>query len=128
MSSPKILRIVVADDSAILREVILRYLDKVDRFQVVAECQDGEQTVAAVESLKPDLLLLDISMPILDGVGVLKYLKTLNECPTRTVVLTGYSDQDIREQCYANGAVACIEKGDPFDKIIESLVKAGDGL
>lgn len=118
----------MADDSAILREVILRQIDKVDRFRVVAECQDGEQTVAAVMSLKPDLLLLDISMPVLDGVGVLKYLKTLNECPTRTVVLTGYADKDIQEQCYANGAIICIEKGVPFNEIVESLLRAGDGL
>lgn len=126
MVPSKTVRIVVADDSSILREVVLRYLGKVDNFDVVAECEDGEQTIAAIKAYIPDVLLLDISMPILDGVGVLKYLKNLSECPTKTVVLTGYADQDIQEQCYANGAFICIEKGAPFSEIIESIKRAGD--
>lgn len=126
MTTSKTIRIVVADDSSILREVVLRYLGKVSNFEVVAECEDGEQTIAAVKAFIPDVLLLDISMPVLDGVGVLKYLKNLSEYPTKTVVLTGYADRDIQEQCYANGAFICVEKGAPFSEIIESIKRAGD--
>lgn len=126
MVPSKPVRIVVADDSSILREVVLHYLGKVDNFKVVAECEDGEQTIAAVKAFIPDVLLLDISMPVLDGVGVLKYLKSSGQYPTQTVVLTGYADRDIQEQCYVHGAFLCIEKGAPFSDIVDAIQRAGD--
>lgn len=126
MTPSKIVRIVVADDSSILREVVLRYLNKVENFKVVAECENGEQTIAAVNEFAPDVLLLDISMPVLDGVEVLKYLKNSNQFSMKTVVLTGYADRDIQTQCYSYGAFSCIEKGAPFSDIVEAIQRAGD--
>lgn len=126
MTRPEPLRVVVADDSPVLREVVTRYLGKIDDLDIVAECADGQQTINAVKTLLPDVLLLDISMPVLDGVGVLKHMKNLPECPTRTVVLTGYADRDIQEQCYANGAFVCVEKGAPFEEIVQSIYRAGN--
>ncbi|MGA8272448.1 MAG: LytTR family DNA-binding domain-containing protein [Candidatus Sulfotelmatobacter sp.] len=66
-----VLRTVVADDERLAREKLLILLKSEPQLQVVAECQDGKQTVSAVRDFAPDLLLLDIQMPELDGFAVL---------------------------------------------------------
>ncbi|HEY4903549.1 MAG TPA: response regulator, partial [Candidatus Sulfotelmatobacter sp.] len=69
--SDKVVRTVVADDERLARQKLLILLDAEPQVKVVAECQDGRQTVAAIRTLRPDLLLLDIQMPDLDGFQVL---------------------------------------------------------
>ncbi len=66
-----VMRAVVADDERLAREKLLILLKSEPQVQVVAECQDGKQTVSAIRNFAPDLLLLDIQMPELDGFGVL---------------------------------------------------------
>ncbi len=70
-SLDKVVRTVVADDERLARQKLLFLLDAEPQLKVVAECQDGRQTVAAIRTLRPDMLLLDIQMPDLDGFQVL---------------------------------------------------------
>ena len=66
-----VVRIVIADDEPLARRKIRILLDSEPDVQVVAECQDGGQTLSAIRACRPDLLLLDIQMPDLDGFQVL---------------------------------------------------------
>jgi two-component system, LytTR family, response regulator len=69
------IRTVVVDDEPLAREWIRQHLPSDDGFEVVAECEDGFKAVATIEQTKPDLLILDIQMPGLDGFGVLRMLE-----------------------------------------------------
>jgi two-component system LytT family response regulator len=69
------IRTVVVDDEPLAREWIRQHLPSEDGFEVVAECEDGFKAVATIEQTKPDLLILDIQMPGLDGFGVLRMLE-----------------------------------------------------
>jgi len=86
----KLLRVVIADDERLARQKIRILLESEPNITVVAECQDGRQTVSAINCLRPDLLLLDIQMPDLDGFQVLSEIPA-EEMPL--VIFTSAYDQ-----------------------------------
>ena len=90
MPAGKLIRVVIADDERLARQKIRTLLESEPNISVVAECQDGRQTVSAINCFRPDLLLLDIQMPDLDGFQV------LNEIPAQelpAVIFTSAYDQ-----------------------------------
>jgi len=78
-------RVVIVDDAEELRILLRLALDREEDFSVVAEAADGETGVAAVIAHQPDLVLLDIAMPVLDGLQALPLIR--DECPGATVVM-----------------------------------------
>jgi len=88
------IRTIIADDEALARKKLRLLLNEESGVNVVAECADGKQTVAAVESHRPDLLLLDIHMPDLDGFQVLEHIAT-DQMPL-VIFTTAYDQYAIR--------------------------------
>lgn len=82
------LRVIIADDEPLARERLRDLLKEDGREELVAECADGSQTVAAVLKHKPDLLFLDVQMPELDGFAVLSRLG--EDCPPAIIFVTAY--------------------------------------
>ncbi|MGA8429531.1 MAG: LytTR family DNA-binding domain-containing protein [Candidatus Sulfotelmatobacter sp.] len=93
-SLDKVVRTVVADDERLARQKLLFLLDTEPQLKVVAECQDGRQTVAAIRTLRPDMLLLDIQMPDLDGFQVLREIPP-EEMPV-VIFTSAYDEYAIR--------------------------------
>lgn len=85
------IRLLVADDHTSTRESLCRFLDTDADLEVVGEAEDGKETVRLAQELQPDILLLDISMPRLNGIEVAQALCTTLPA-TRIVILTGYGD------------------------------------
>ena len=85
------MRVVVADDHSLFRDGIISFLEAAD-FEVVAQVGNGAQAVAAVRSYRPDLALLDISMPEMNGLDALRQIK--EEFPSTSVVMLTVSDAD----------------------------------
>ena len=81
MAGKSLVRVVIADDERLARQKMRILLEAEPSIAVVAECQDGRQTVSAINCFRPDLLLLDIQMPDLDGFQV------LNEIPPEEMPL-----------------------------------------
>jgi DNA-binding NarL/FixJ family response regulator len=112
-------RLVIADDEAPLRGLLRTFVERDGRLEVVAEASDGEQALAAVAEHDPDVLLLDVGLPVLDGLQVLERLPRGGR--PRTVVLTGYDDVETRRAARDHGAAACIVKGRDFAALLEAL-------
>ena len=74
MNTPKLARILLVDDQRDIRSIVGLALGKIGGFQVKV-CESGEEALASAAEFAPDLLLLDLSMPVLDGVGTLKALR-----------------------------------------------------
>jgi two-component system, NarL family, response regulator LiaR len=87
------IRVLVVDDHGVVREGLRTYLELQDGIEVVGEAPDGEVAVAEAERLAPDVVLMDLVMPKLDGVGAMRAIR--ERAPrTRVIVLTSFADDD----------------------------------
>lgn len=102
-------RILIADDEPIIRLDLKLMLESLG-YQVVAECADGVQAVEKARELKPDLCVLDIKMPVLDGIDAVKVLSQEGIAPA--ILLTAYSDRELVDRAKEAGAFAYLVK--PF--------------
>jgi two-component system LytT family response regulator len=105
-----LVRTVIADDERLARQKLLILLESEPTVKVLAECQDGRQTVSAIRTLRPDMLLLDIQMPDLDGFQVLKEIPA-EEMPV-VIFTTAYDQYAIR--AFESNALDYLLK--PFDQ------------
>ena len=110
-------RIVVAEDNPEMRERLTELL-QVD-FEVVAAVADGKEALNTVLGLTPDILVTDISMPILNGIQVASRLRDLGNC-AKVVFVTVHNDDDCREAAFSMGAVGYVLKS----RIATDLVPA----
>ncbi len=103
------IRVLLADDHAITREGTRHLLEAEPDFAVVAEAADGEETVRLAQALRPDIVVLDISMPGLNGIQVGEILRqTVPE--TRIVVLTGYDNEQYAKALLRLGVSGYLSK------------------
>jgi response regulator NasT len=102
-------RVVVAEDEALIRLDLVEMLDE-EGYQVVGEAGDGERAVQLAEDLRPDLVVLDVKMPRLDGIAAAERIARQRIAPV--VILTAFSQRDLVERARDAGAMAYLVK--PF--------------
>jgi len=102
-------RVVVAEDESLIRIDVVETLED-NGFEVVAEAADGEKAVALVEELRPDLVVMDVKMPLLDGISAAEIITRKRLAPV--VLLTAFSQRELVERAAEAGALAYVVK--PF--------------
>ena len=120
----KPIRIVLIDDSPLYRGTIRNILEKQPNLQIVAEAGDGVYGIQAVKTHRPDVVLMDITLPILDGIEATRKIKS--QLPNvRVVVLTMHDVESISGAAYGAGACWCLSKGSSAKEIIQAIITAG---
>jgi DNA-binding NarL/FixJ family response regulator len=122
---PKI-RIVVADDHPIFRDGLCRLLALEEDFEVVAQAQDGRQVLDVLQQFDPDILLLDLKMPGLDGLATLQRLQA-SKNKTRVIVLTASDDKNEFVQAMKLGTSGIVLKQTATELLIKSIRKVHAG-
>jgi DNA-binding NarL/FixJ family response regulator len=120
------IRVIIADDHHLVREGIRALLEKSPDIEVIGETGDGNETVELVARLKPDVLLMDISMPHVNGIQALQRLKELN-LPTKTVILSMHSDEILVREAVQGGAKCYLLKGSVSDELLLAIRAAHRG-
>jgi len=127
-SSPPI-RVLIADDQQLLRAGFRVILQAEDGIEVVGEAADGADAVAQARSLRPDVVLIDIRMPKLDGLSATEYLMKLPDGP-RVVMLTTFDQNEYVVRALRAGAYGFLLKDAPTSRLIAAVraAAAGDAL
>jgi PAS domain S-box-containing protein len=123
-------RILVVDDNSDIRELIGQQLTLAGKYDVVGQAGDGAEAVDAAATLQPDVVLLDLSMPRMDGLQALP-LVLAAVAGVRVVVMSGFAEAGMAERALAAGAVRYVEKGlrmnllEVIDAVLSSGAEAG---
>jgi DNA-binding NarL/FixJ family response regulator len=126
MASGAKIRIVVADDHPIFRDGLCKLLALEEDFEVVAQAQDGRQVLEVLQQHEPDILLLDLKMPGLDGLGTLQRLQAVKN-KTRVIVLTASDDKNEFVQAMRLGTSGIVLKQTATELLIKSIRKVHAG-
>lgn len=118
--------IVIADDHEVVRNGIRSYLETIPDMQVVGEASSGEETLNLVAELIPDILLLDLIMPGMDGIEITRRVKHISP-RTQVVVLTSYHDDVHIFPALKAGAISYILKDMKMEKLVDVLRRAAQG-
>jgi len=109
------IRILICDDHFMVRQGLSTYFELQDDFEVVGEAADGNQAVAMIKELKPDVVLMDLMMPELDGLSALRLLKGTQ---VRVIILTSFLDAEKAMACIQEGALGFLTKDiEPADLV-----------
>jgi len=115
-------RTVLADDVFDLRFMVRLALERSGRFEVVAEAENGDEAVAMAKQHQPDLVLLDVSMPVKDGLEALPDIRNVSP-NAKVVMLSGFEASRLASTAIESGASAYLEKGIPPKELVEELLK-----
>ena len=112
--------VLICDDNAALRSLLHAIVDVADGMRVVGEAADGETAISQASLLQPDVILLDLAMPVLSGLDALPRIR--RTAPTaKIIVLSGFSTATAAERSLALGADSYLEKGTDPDTIINAI-------
>src|SRR6202789_3821190 len=120
------IRILIADDHPIVRDGLRKLLSLEEDFEIVGEASDGCEVLDRVQELDPDVLLLDLRMPNLDGLSALQALQQTNK-RTRVIVLTASEDKNEFVQAMKLGCSGIVLKQTAPDLIVKSIRKVNSG-
>jgi NarL family two-component system response regulator LiaR len=118
--------ILIVDDHEVVRNGIRSYLEKISDFQVVGEGSSGEEALSMVGELIPDIVLLDLIMPGLDGIETTRRIRQISP-RTKVVVLTSYHEDVHIFPALKAGAISYILKDMKMDKLVDVLHRAVQG-
>jgi DNA-binding NarL/FixJ family response regulator len=114
-------RIVLADDQPMICEDVASLLKST--YEVVASVGDGQALIQAAMSMKPDVIVTDISMPVLNGIDAASMLRD-SGCTSRVIFLTIHQDLDYIKACFVAGAVAYVCKPRMFNDLLTAIQEA----
>lgn len=113
-------RVVIADDSPDIRLLFEAIIETEPDFELVATAADGVEAVEVVGRVEPDVIILDLSMPRMDGLEAIPLIQERSP-NTAVVVLSGFLGDPVRAQVEQLGALTAIEKGTPIPQMLEQI-------
>jgi len=116
------IRVLLADDTDEYRQLLRLILEQDGRFAVVGEAADGEVAVRLSGEQQPDVVILDLAMPVLDGLQAIPLIRA-NSPDSSIVVLSGFARGRVDSDALALGASAYVEKGEAFSTIVSTLLE-----
>jgi DNA-binding NarL/FixJ family response regulator len=124
------IRVMLVDDQPMMRAGLRMVLEAVDGVVVVAEASHGEDAVRLVDGARPDVVLMDVQMPVMDGITATKLIVARADLDARVIVLTTFDRDDYLFEALAAGASGFLLKNAPPEEIVEAVrvVAAGDAL
>jgi DNA-binding NarL/FixJ family response regulator len=122
----RLIKVVIVDDHAIVRKGMKALLGEFDDILIVGEAQEGQKGVELVRNLKPDVVLVDLFMPVMDGIETTKQILAIQP-KQRIIILTAYMGDDKISHAMKAGAVGYIVKDSQSKELVQSIRNAFRG-
>ena len=119
-------RIVIADDHEVVRQGVRRLLQSRPEWEICGEAENGRQAVSLAQELNPDALIMDISMPLMNGLEATSEISTLN-ANIRVLILTMHEPAELAEPARKMGARGLVMKSDVGQHLISALERVLSG-
>ncbi len=121
MSDPTSLRVLIVEDDYLVAEMIQGVLEEYG-YIIAGRAMDGKQAVAMTRALRPDVVLMDVHLPVMDGIDASKEISLV--CPTPIVVVTAYQHQEMMDRAMAAGVGAFLVKPPNESSLTQAIHKA----
>lgn len=122
----QVIKVIVADDFDLIRQGVKRIIDFEDNIEVIGEATDGEQVLVLMEKHHPDVLLLDMNMPLKNGLEVLKILKE-KDTKSKVIILTVENDYKIIKEAIQIGADGYVLKESVGKEVVKAIYTVMNG-
>ncbi len=126
MNSQKQITLVLADDHAVVRQGLSGLLKMDGHFLIVGQAKTGREAVEMARTLRPDVILMDIAMPVLNGLEATRQILAANPA-AKVVILSAHSDEEYIERVNTAGVVGFLEKQTSAEILIEALREVAKG-
>lgn len=120
------IQVLLVDDQALFREGLATLLSVWEDIEIVGEAANGQEAIAQAQALQPDVILMDVRMPVLDGVAATRRL-TQEQPQSKVIVLTTFDDDEHVFEGLRAGAVGYLLKDVASDKLVEAIRAAASG-
>jgi DNA-binding NarL/FixJ family response regulator len=117
------IRVLVVDDHQLFADALTAVLEQDGRFQVVGTAATGRDAVRLAKTAGADVVLMDMSMPVLDGPAATRRLQALDPAP-HVIALTGHTDRLSRAAALESGADAFVTKSEPLNELVQAILLA----
>ncbi len=114
------IRVLVVDDHAVIRQGLRMLLESRNEIEVVADCENGREALLAVERLRPDVVLMDVVMPGLNGIEATRQIKKASST-TKVVILSGFVDEEQITGAMRNGASGYLVKNSDVSELVLAI-------
>jgi two-component system response regulator NreC len=121
------IRILVVDDHTIFRAGLILMLEELDGIEIVGEAENGLEAVQKVQELKPDLVLMDIGMPVMNGIEATKQIKKRNQDDVKVLVLTKHDSEECLFQAFQAGASGYVLKKAAESDLVNAIYTVAKG-
>jgi DNA-binding NarL/FixJ family response regulator len=122
----KKIKLLIADDHQLVRESVSAMLNADNRFQVIAICKDGQEAVNLARELKPDVVLMDINMPVKDGYQATREIRS-NNPGTKIVCLSMHTDSIITQRMLKAGVSGYVTKVSSHKTLVKAILDVHEG-
>jgi DNA-binding NarL/FixJ family response regulator len=120
-------KVLIVDDQALVRAGFRMILDAEPEIEVVGEASDGQEGIDAARALRPDVVLMDIRMPELDGLEATRRLTTDEENPPRVLILTTFDLDEYVYEALRSGASGFLLKDTPPEQLVQAILVVSEG-
>ena len=115
-------RVLIVDDVPQVRRELRTLLPLLAAFDIVGEAENGQEAIDLAATLQPDVVLMDVEMPIVDGLAATRLIKQ-QRLQCRVVVLSIHSDETVRAEARSAGADDFVDKGAPISSLIQAMAE-----